>query len=392
MKKIVLSLLGFSALSLAIGQTPITLTQANYPIFTQFDQRQPSSITNPNVAANQTWDYGSVGGTLATPSVYTLETDPFYTAAGIDVWNNGFVYMTPSLGYNVAWEYDFNANGVDEAGIYVYPQAYDLAGLTGSTNDSIFYPLQAYIFTSPRRILKFPCTYNDSWNSVSRREVNFVMNVPAFGLNYAQAKHIFTVTKQDTIKAWGKMRLYTTGGPSIYYDVIMNKIKQTTIDSFYLGGSPAPAALLSGFGVSQGQTTVSNRYIFYRENYSTPMAVFNYGSNNYTTPSSVFLEAANLQTSGTSIEEVDIAHAALFFPNPTNSGLINVQFVGLNLPQVNYAVIDLQGKVVQSGSTNMNEGNISIALNAGLANGMYHVQINDNSKGMIASEQIVVNR
>ncbi len=391
MKKILLTFIGFSALTSAIGQTPITLTQANYPVFTDFVQRQPASIANPTIIPNNSWDYSTANGTAST-NPYYAETDPFFTSVGIDSWTNGFVNMTPSLGYNVAWEFDNNVNGVDEAGIYVYAQAYDLAGLTGSINDSIFYPLQAYIFSSPRRILKFPCTFNDNWSSVSRREVNFVMNVPAFGLNYAPAKHIFTVTKQDTIKTWGKMRLYTATGPSIYYDVIMNKIKQTTVDSFYLGGSPAPAALLSGFGVSQGQTTVSNRYIFYRENYSTPMAVFNYGTNNYTTPISVFLEAANLQTQGTGVEEAQLTHAALFFPNPTNSGLINVQFVGLNVPQVNYAVMDMQGKVVQTGSTNMSEGSISIALNAGLANGMYHVQINDNTKGIIASEQIIVNR
>jgi hypothetical protein len=391
MKKIVLSLIGLTAFNFAIGQTPITLTQANYPVFTDFVQRQPTSISNPTTTPNNSWDYGTANGTSSTNPYYP-ETDPFYTAAGIDSWTNGFVYMTSSLGYNVAWEFDFNTNGVDEAGIYVYPQAYDLAGLTGSVNDSIFYPQQGYIFTSPRRILKFPCTFNDNWNSVSRREVNFVMNVPAFGLNYAPAKHIFTVTKQDTIKSWGKMRLYTPTGPSIYYDVIMNKIKQTTIDSFYLGGTPAPAALLSAFGVSQGQVTVSNRYIFYRENYSTPMAVFNYGSNNYTTPVSVFLEANNLQTSGTGLEEAEISHAAVFFPNPTNSGLVNVQFVGISLSEVTYSVLDLQGKVVQSGSTAMSEGNITISLHSALTNGMYHVQIQDNSKGILASEQIIVNR
>lgn len=391
MKKIVLSIIGFIAFNFAIGQTPITLTQANYPLFTNFNQRQPSGVANPTITPNNTWDYGTAGGTVSGNPFYA-ETDPFFTSAGIDVWNNGSVNMTPSYGYSVAWEYDFNANGVDEAGIYVYAQAYDLSGLTGSLNDSIFYSQQSYIFTSPRRVLKFPCTFNDNWSSVSRREVNFVLNVPAFGLNYAPAKHIFIVTKQDTIKTWGKMRLYTPTGPSIYYDVIMNKIKQTTVDSFYLSGAPAPAPLLSGFGVTQGQTTVSNRYIFYRENYSTPMAIFNYGSNNYTSPISVFMDAENLQTAGTGIEEAEISHAAVFFPNPTNSGLINVQFVGLSLSEVTYSVLDLQGKVVQSGSTAMNEGNISISLHSALANGMYHVQIQDNSKGIIASEQIIVNR
>ncbi|MBK7010778.1 MAG: hypothetical protein IPH36_20200 [Saprospiraceae bacterium] len=106
--------------------------------------------------------------------------------------------------------------------------------------------------SKPRVILDFPVTKGYSHQSVSRRVAKFKINIPAFGLNYAPVHHVANVVREDTLTAWGKMKVYTPNGPSPSYDVLVLLSLQHQIDSFYLNGLPAPANLLTAFGQQQG--------------------------------------------------------------------------------------------------------------------------------------------
>jgi hypothetical protein len=391
MKHLFTSLSFFLLCLTANAQTPFTITAANFPLFgvQNFDKNTTAISFTP--AANGTWDESAYHTGVAATNQYVVETDPYYTSAGIDVYINDFKNLTPALGYYVYYEYDFNATSVEEKGIYVPEQHYGLGSFSGSATDSMIFPLQGSIFPTGRRLMQFPATYQTGWHSQSRRSVDFTMTVGAAGLNKTPGKHVFTVFRNDSIVGWGKMRVYTAAGPSVYYDVLMDRSVQYSVDSFYLGGAPAPAQLLSVFGVTQGQQTgLNNRYAFYRQGNSTSLAIVNYGSNAFQTPTGTFFDEDNLITTG--IDELKDGYTTLLYPNPVNGGEINIQITGKELSLEQYFISDMQGRMVQSGTVDLTNGSIRLQLNNQMANGSYVVRITDSKKQTLISEQFMVER
>lgn len=374
----------------ASGQTPFTITANNFPIYGIQTYRGPNTGPNLTPAANGNWDYSALSASGTVQSPYIVETDPFYTQAGVDVYIDDFKNLTPQLGYIVYNEFDFNSAGVFDKGIYIDPQAYGLGAFSGNNLDSIRFPFQGYIYPTSRKIMEFPATFGSNWSSQNRRWVNFDLTVTALGLNKVPGQHVFTTFRTDSIIGWGTMRVYTAAGPSIAYGVLIDKINQYAVDSFYLAGAPAPTALLTAFGMTQGQQTgINKRYAVFREGYSTPLAVFLYGSNNYTTPTAIYFDADNL-TPTTSVGDLnELQYATLLFPNPSRSGQINVQFSG-NLPAVTqYQVIDLQGRILQSGRADISQGFFQVQLEQQAPAGRYFLQLTDENNQPVVSESFI---
>lgn len=375
----------------AFGQTPFTITADNFPIFGIQNFQGPNTGTNLTPSANGNWNFSALNATDLAQTVYFPETDPFYTAAGVDVYVEDFKNLTPNLGYIVFNEFDFNSSGVFDKGIYVDRQAYSLSAFSGNPLDSIVFPFQGHIYPTARKIMQFPATYQTNWSSQNRRWVDFNLTVTAFGLNGTPGRQVFTTFRTDSIVGWGKMSVYTANGPSIQYDVLIDKINQYSVDSFYLAGAPAPAVLLSAFGVNQGQQTgINKRYAVFREGHSTALAIFQYGSNNYTTPTSIFFDTENLTTI-TSLDNPDEqAFAVLLFPNPSSSGQLNVQFSG-HTPALNsYQVIDLQGRTVQSGKADISQGFLQLQLDPQIPNGQYLLQLAGDQKQTLVTESFIL--
>lgn len=373
------------------GQTPFTITADNFPIYGIQNFQGPNTGPNLTPAANGNWDFSALNATDMAQTVYFPETDPFYTAAGVDVYVSDFKNLTPNLGYLVFNEFDFNSSGVFDKGIYVDRQAYSLGAFSGNNLDSIVFPLQGYIYPTARKIMQFPATCQTSWSSQNRRWVDFNLTVTAFGLNGTPGRQVFTTFRTDSIVGWGKMSVYADNGPSIQYDVLIDKIDQYAVDSFYLAGAPAPAVLLTAFGISQGQQTgINKRYVVFREGHSTPLAVFQYGSNNYTNPEAIYFDTENLTTI-TSVDNPDEqAFAVLLFPNPSSSGQLNVQFNG-HFPAIdNYRVLDLQGRVVQSGKVDISRGFLQLQLGKQIPNGQYLLQLADEKNQTQVNESFIL--
>ncbi|MBK9689627.1 MAG: hypothetical protein IPO65_18475 [Saprospiraceae bacterium] len=165
-------------------------------------------------------------------------------------------------------------------------------------------------------ILDFPVTKGYSHKSVSRRVAKFKINIPAFGLNYAPVQHVANVIREDTLTAWGKMKVYTPNGPSPSYDVLVLLSLQHQIDSFYLNGLPAPANLLTAFGQQQGQrTNVRNRLYYYRSNRTAPLLLVNLNEQ-VTAFTGLFFDADSLSLPSHT-GELDAKFITTLFPNPT---------------------------------------------------------------------------
>jgi hypothetical protein len=388
------TILSMIALSLSsFGQTPITLTSADVPV--------PSSPLNllevftdlpVQLGPNQNWDYSDVstGGVLT--NTYYEETMPFYTNVGVDVYASSTKNFNANFTYSIFNEYDFNSNGVDDKGLYVPAQAYSLAMMTGSSNDSLIFEDQDYILSTARRIMQFPMTANTSWTSASPRVANFNLKIAAFGLNNTPAQHKYTIHRKDTVVAWGKLSVYTNNGPSIAYDVLMERYEQYAVDSFFVAGAPAPLALLNGMGVSQGQiTNVSYGYNFYRSGSVNYLMRLFYGTDNtFTNLVSAFIHTDDLTTLGFD-EEHEISYQSLVFPNPSTTNSISVKLIGKKVNNPEIKIFDLIGNLVQTEKlTQSSMDLITIPFNSSLKNGNYILKIEDENNKVIVNESIVL--
>ncbi len=222
--------------------------------------------------------------------------------------------------------------------------------------------------------------------------VDFNLTVNAAGLFNTPFQHVFTVFRTDTIVGWGKMRVYANGAPSIPYEVLIDKSTQYAIDSFLVGGQPAPPALLAPFGIAQGQQTgLVNRYIVYRRDFSAPLALYNFGANNFTAAVNLFTNTQNLTTTDAA-SPFQADFATVLFPNPSNAGVINLQIAG-NVPALNtYEIIDQLGRVIQSGTADLQNELLQLSLHSQHPNGQYVLRVMGDKKQTVITEPFVLER
>jgi hypothetical protein len=383
------------------SQAPITLNYADFPVAAgvyNYNQLSGANVPSPALGANQNWNYAALTSTDSQTSTYWEEVDPFYTAEGIDIYVYFFKQLSPALalGFRTFSELDLNEEGFAEEGIYVEEQSYPLGALTGNNSDNLSFPLQEFILNAPRQIMQFPMTAGSAWESSSRRAYNFTLKVTAFGLNNTPGQLISTFVRKDSVAGWGKLRVYTPNGPSVPYDVLMSRTVQFSVDSFFLGGAPAPPALLNAFSVSQGQQAdVSHQYNFYRAGNLNYLLRINYGSDNtFTTPENVFVNTDNLSADPSSAGDLNVAtYSTVLFPNPSNGQRINLFIQGKTVAEASYTLTDLSGKTVQSGQAQPLSGNtLSFSVASELPAGTYILNVHDTANQLIAAEPISIQR
>ncbi len=377
--------------AITINSTDMPIPTSNYNLidFTS------TAAASPTVGTGSTWDYSAYSGTAVTNS-YLPETNTFFTSAGIDVYSRIFKSLTHSaFGYFVYAEYDFNSSNIKVSGTDIDAQAYGLAAFTGSSTDSLIIPAQQILLTSPKVVIQFPCTAGSSWSSVSRRVNNFNLTVGAAGLSNTPSQHTYYVHRTDSVIGWGSMRVYTSSGPSMLYSVLMDKVAEYAVDSFYVGGVPAPTTLLTGLGVAQGQKTDSVfRYNFYRKGSFNYLLSFYYGADaTYTTPLNKYMDTGNVAPRNASVNGLqNDNYTTVLFPNPVNGNELNILFSGRNVSDCKYYITDVAGRIMQTGMPENRQDQIHIDLSNNLANGKYVITVTDNENNKISVEQFDINR
>lgn len=373
----------------AFAQAQITINAADMPAPTGPYLFDDVSGLLPNIspATNADWDFSAALGNNPITSDYFPETIPLFTNAGVDAYRLLFKNMNTDFGYNLYMEFDFNANGVDDIAADVPEQNNTLQPFTGNINDSIFIPAQSYFASVPRRIVKFPFTANSSWASSSRRVTDMIFNIPAFGLNHAPVQHAYTWVRKDTIVGWGKMRVYTPDGPSIAYDVLMDKVSEYTLDSFYLAGNPAPPALLSAFGVTQGQKTeVAYRYNFYRKGSFNFLSSLFFDNPNYTNYLSAFIAKDDIETAPPSASHERVTYSTVLYPNPSAGSELNIQLMGADFTVSSFSIFDKMGRELRHGQVEGQGSSLKIRLNDTLTSGQYFVNLKGGDGQSILTE------
>lgn len=389
MKKIFTLLSILPLASAAFGQITILATDMPVPTgsYNIMDMTNPMA-TSPIVGTNITWDYGLTNGTPYTED-YATETDAFFTGAGVDVNYATGKGMAPGFYYNVFSELDFTTAKVAETGIMIPYQAYDLSIATGNTGDSMEIPLQKHLHTTPVDIIHFPFTNGSSWHSVSRSATDFTLTVTPF-YDHSPSQHVYYIHRDDTVVGWGKMRVYATSGPSVYYDVLMDKISEYAVDSFYISGAPASPLVLSSFGIAQGQHSDSSFYYnFYRKGSFNYLADFDYGVDpTYTALDMGYVSTDNIAPSGVG-SLAGVAYSTVLFPNPAKNE-INLKVIGADLKMAAYLITDITGKTIMAGRANAGS-TLHIDLNASMPAGTYILTVINEKNESVIKESFAIN-
>ena len=392
MKKILTLLALLSLTSAAFGQITILSTDMPVPTgsYNISDMTNPTLPSNPIIGTNITWDYGIYNGTTYTED-YFPETDTFFTNGGVDVnYPTGKTMVPGTFFYNLNSEIDFTTTNVRETGIYIPYQGYDLSAATGNTGDSMEIPEQRYFLSTPATLINFPLSNGNAWHSVSRYANNFTLTLsPLF--DHSPWQHVYYTHSDDTIVGWGKMRVYAISGPSIYYDVLMEKSSQYSVDSFYANGLPADATVLGSFGMSQNQHTDSQySYNFYRKGSFNYLAEFDYFNDaSFNTLDGAYYHTDNIDPSG--IKSLNGAlYSTVIFPNPAKHE-INLKVVGGDLKMSAYVITDITGKAVKSGNVVKGATQLHVDLDGSLVNGVYILNVLNEAGEVLVKESFVIN-
>ncbi len=345
------------SVSIANGSLPVLATGAN--IYTDLSAITYTVIDTPYVMHNA----GPFGYLYADyMHHYISGTAPYYfnSRPYFNITNSSFL------------QYGETIDG----------KAYSIAQIPGAYGtDSLVFPPQTDVYTSPCVKVQFPATYGSTWSSSYTSDVNFTVSYASL-YNYAQGIYISIVTEYDTVIGWGKMKVkMTNGNPSDSINVLQVKVNYQQMDSFFVAGSPANPTLMSNFGLAQGAITTSYEYRYIRPNEVTPLVDVFFVNSNYdhtnVNKTVVHMQRLNPDTT-TSVQNIAGNNDILVYPNPLSTNTLFVDLQGMN-DASSYQLVNMLGQVICRGSFAANTGKAQIQIPIGTSRGLYYLRLTNNN-------------
>jgi len=360
----------------ASGQ--ITLNQNNVPHSDSIIDIRALNTTGVAIPAHGTnvlYDYSSLANTAIDTIPYMDATRTGFTS--FTRFNYGSSTLNVFQLYSEYYTHKFT-DGVARVGSYKLPESFSIGTITGGTNDELTFTGNNSVFVNPGYDVKFPSTYGTTWASTYKYETDFELTVAAFSLTSAPGQQRQNVTQTDSVVGWGQLRLPTLGGVSILHDVLLMKQSLNLIDSVFLGGSPAPAQLLAGFGLTQGQTGFVNKYVFYAAGFERPLLIIEM-SDNWQTVERSFHTANGLATIG--IKELTELSGLSVYPNPAVAGGTVLFATAQNLPAADLWIFDAAGHPIHRSALGKANGTtLEWTVPTNFKQGMYIYQLWQNGE------------
>ncbi|QKG58671.1 T9SS type A sorting domain-containing protein [Hymenobacter sp. BRD128] len=368
----------------AAAQTPITLTQSNFPALpTTVELYNTASITGvmaPTVGANQTWNYSNLTATGQTTATYNAPSATPAFAGTTRTYN----YTLPLGSFQVKGveSQALTATGLTYLGYTIPTQRFGLGTLTGAATDSLVVPMQSVAVGAT--LMAFPTTTGTVTKNFYRSGTTGLLTVGLVALNKTPLRLVQRVSSTDSVAGYGTLRVPVAGGASAS-QVLLVRSRVVEVDSFYLAGQPAPAVLLGALGVTQGTVTRSYYDNFYRAGSSQPVAGFTYTSASYQTLQSAFYsrESTLLATRPSLAAAVGGLSA---YPNPLAQGPLVLAAGNGSRAAVALSVRDVLGRQLVAGSGTLGQ---PTALLSGLPQGNYLLEITA-ADGQRAVQRITV--
>jgi hypothetical protein len=383
--KALVPLLPLLAASLAAAaQTPITLTQSNFPAQAStvelYSTASTTGVAAPTTGANQTWNYGGLVATGQGSAAYSAPSATPAFAGTTRTYN----YALPlgPLQVQGVGSQALTATGLRYLGYTIPRQRFSLGALTGNANDSLALPLQAVPVNTT--LVAFPTTTGTVNKNIYRVGTSGLLTVAAVGLNKTPLRLVQRISSTDSVAGYGTLRIPVAGGTSSS-QVLLVRTRVMEVDSFYLGGQPAPALLLGVLGVTQGAASGSYYDRFYRAGSSQAMLEFDYTSATYQALQSIyFSREATLLAARPSLAAAVGGLAA--YPNPLTQGPLLLAAGNGSQAAVTLTVRDALGRQLATGRGQLGQ---PTTLLAGLPQGSYLLEI-ATADGQRAMQRVAV--
>jgi hypothetical protein len=402
MKKILLTTLCFLTFIFS-SKGQITINRADFAVSgTGLDSTPYKYLTKtgavvPTSGNNQTWDYSALKDTI--PTIYSIYHYPAASFGAIPsifadatyAFNSTVYFQNFPLPFRVYEKLD--AAGYGQVGYLSLGAKFSVATISGGATDSLYFPASSLRFSASSYYYKFPMTANSVWKANYKDTTLLQLTVALLGLNKTPGMRVAQYISLDTIVGWGNLKLKNpSGGAALNYAVLQKRATQTRVDSFFLGGAPAPPAIMGAFGLTQGALT----------NYATVSTFLGIGFNDpfmYISTNAAgainFITRAvipNLGLTTDSRETPDYAVATTVYPNPTTEG-VNFEFQKTSPSDWNIMVYNAEGQIVSINRVNSPQGLVSqrITLASSLPSGTYFYNLLDETSLIRANGKILLN-
>jgi hypothetical protein len=401
MKKLLLLTLCVASFILTVkGQ--ITINRANYAVSgTGLDSAAWKLMTKtgavvPTLGNNQTWDYTALRDSTTTFNRYyrtpaaSFGPIPTIFADATYAYNATASFQNFPLPYRIFEKID--ATSYVQLGYIALGVKFSIASVSGGATDSIYFPASALRFSSPQVYYKFPMTANSAWKTNFKDTTPLQLSVALLGLNKTPGMRVAQYTLADTIVGWGSLRLKNpSGGTALNYAVLLKRQTANRLDSFFLGGAPAPAVITGAFGLTQGAVTVyPTEYTLQGVGFNEPFLTILADATGLVT----LVRRAVLPNLGLTPthETPNYAVATTVYPNPTTEG-VNFKFQKTSMPDWNIMIYNAAGQIVSINRVSAPSGYVNqrITLGSSLPSGTYFYNLLDETSLIRANGTFLLN-
>ncbi|NQW29635.1 MAG: T9SS type A sorting domain-containing protein [Ignavibacteria bacterium] len=383
----------FTIISILIGMQAygqVTITQSNFPRTPNYLDVGAGVGTDgmavPEHGNGITWNYSGNGLEILTSTTWT-------SALGDADFPDALNSRAQTLLFNVfqissrLYE-SVDAKGWFEPGRIITEVTHSITNFTGGPEDVLTFPSQIQHYLGRVNTLEFPVSYQKSWTQSRDEIIKFELTVMAYGLNKTPGENRTKHSQFREVVGEGKLIIPDiNGNPTSPMDALVIRLKQFVVDSFFLGGSPAPAPLLAAFNLSQGSTDSLVSYMFYVPNFAAPAFSLQLDPNGNVFSAFARPGAADVTSS---VAESAFPFATSTFPNPVNAGEILTIDVGVSTGNI-IDVVDLTGRVVVTTSVaHTNNNQVQLRLPTGIAPGLYTVTVRSADAKLLSASQVIV--
>ncbi len=350
------------------------LPQSAYTLPKTFFKKELSwfgSIAAPLPSVNQSWNYGSyvVAGSSAFQFLNVRED--YFPGANMRREGAADYIKGNFIPYDVY--YNLDADGFKEMGRHYFEFGLDLEYVSGTPGDSLYIPEQNVSATpQPAYQLRYPQTYTDQYNYDVTYSVEGMVTFSLAGYDHLPFVKKTTEMYEVTAAGWGTAVVPAPGGVSEALPALLQRVKITVTDSFFVDGQPAPAPLLAFFGLPSGAAvTFSHTYLYHGRSFM-PLLHFQHNDGDFGPVDNLYLIYDELGTTG--VDEV-AADPVMPFPNPCTDWL----FVPVTEAGTFIKLYDLNGREIVSRYFPQ-AGLAELYIPSEIKSGLYLLQISDGRR------------
>lgn len=339
----------------------------------------------PALGSDITWDFSSLTFNDDSTIIYSYNAYDNNTNFPSASFQQSYLTKLGNFTIDDSRQYyKYDETGLYDLGFEIHGDIFSLMGQTGGAEDQLSIHNTVNNFAdNPITSLKFPLQFSDKWTTNNVASINFDLTVSLFQLNAVPGQYIQDISLSNEVVGWGK--IIVANNKKI--PVLLLKSEFVTIDSAYLGGSPAPAALLGFFNIQQGKVAKTTRYSFFAANddisFNAPLAELSVNENTQMVEE-VRVNAQAYMVTGIKDDTIALS----FFPNPAESQL-NLTFSKESPSKWDIIVYNVLGQSLKS-SPITSSGVINETINLeNITKGTYFVVIKDESGSIVSSKEFI---